>query len=1060
MTRKSKIIFIVGSVVIGIAAALIILFGLMLGGVINVRGNTLVISSASREFVYNGEEQSDSSWQLISGKLSKGDRIVAEVTGSREEVGSSLNYITATVLNSDGADVTENYEIEYKIGTLTVLARPITLTTAGDEKTYDGEELSNGDWQITKGNLVKGQEITVTMSAAITDAGEVENAAQVSIFSGETEVTDNYAITYNTGVLKVNPIELHFITPTLSKTYDGEPLFSEPDDFEWVSGKLLTGHKVTVMKVVGRITNVGEIENAVEIKIAAANGTDITKNYKAVLDSGTLTVRGFGITISTSSSEKVYDGTPLVNGEWTLYKDTPLVEGHEIKQVIMPASQTNAGTAQNEITQIVIVDEKGENVTENYEINYSIGTLVVLPRQLTIQSGSAIKEYDGKPLTCNEWKFTSFYKPVSGHTAEVNISGTITNPGQRDNTVAQVIISDKAGKDLTANYEITLDEGILIVTGKIDGNTSGEGSGSGSGGEVNLDESGNIGNLGGSGGNGGSGDGSGGGGIALNVKTQYGGMVYLRLKSFGDCDGVKWSEAKEYPKAYQGYGFNYLTGFALQSAGYKSETISLAVNGSGYFLPYYMAAGDFDYDKQTSDVYNKGSSRFYSLEYYSYDYISVPLDTTLSGIEINDYNAFVHSNYCVVTNSTKAYLQSIIESQGWKKTDSDIIEKVAAYVRNVADYNLEYDGDLDDQSDIVLAFLRDYKSGVCRHYASAATLLYRQLGIPARYTIGYVTDTEAGEWKKVSALNAHAWVEVYIDNVGWVQVEVTGGGSAGGVFEGGGGPSGEQGGEQGGEVSGNTVKIKPVTEYYKYDGRTTFTHSGALQGLSFFTQLGYTYEAEISGSFKSPGKYTVNIKSFTLYNSSGRDVTEDFKFNLQPGALQVYQYEITVTTGGASKTYDGAPLTSDICNITGGHLAQGHSLEYFRTTASRTDVGVSINSYEIKIVDSSGADVGYKYKINSDYGLLAVSAREITVTAGSAERVYNGTALTCDKYDIEGSLAPGHSAKVVISGSNKGKAGTAENKVQSVTISDANGKDVTLNYKITTVNGLLTVYPD
>lgn len=1045
MTRKSKIIYIVGSVVIGIAAALIILFGLMLGGVINVRGNTLVISSASREFVYNGEEQSDSSWQFISGKLSKGDRIVAEVTGSREEVGSSLNYITATVLNSDGADVTENYGIEYKIGTLTVLARPITLTTAGDEKTYDGEVLSNGDWQITKGNLVKGQEITVTMSAAITDAGEVENAAQVSIFSGETEVTDNYAITYNTGVLKVNPIELHFITPTLSKTYDGEPLFSEPDDFEWVSGKLLTGHKVTVMKVVGRITNVGEIENAVEIKIAAANGTDITKNYKAVLDSGTLTVRGFGITISTSSSEKVYDGTPLVNGEWTLYKDTPLVEGHEIKQVIMPASQTNAGTAQNEITQIVIVDEKGENVTENYEINYSIGTLIVLPRQLTIQSGSATKEYDGKPLTCNEWKFTSFYKPVSGHITAVTISGTITEPGQRDNTIAQVIISDKAGKDLTANYEITLDEGLLIVKGQGSPLNTGD-----------LDESGNI-----TGGDVGEGGADLQKTTALSVKTQSDDTVYLRLKSFGNYDGVKWSEAKEYPKVYNGYSFNYLTGIALQSAGYTPERISVAVYGTGYYLPYYMAEGNFDYDKQLSDVYHSGRTKNYSLEYYSYDYLSEPLDTSLSGTQINDYNAFVHSNYVAVPQSTKAYLQSVIEGQGWKKTDSDIIEKVAAYVRNVADYNLEYDGDLDDQSDIVLAFLRDYKSGVCRHYASAATLLYRQLGIPARYTIGYVTNTLAGEWVEVKTSNAHAWVEVYIDNVGWVQIEVTGGSSAGGTFEGDGEQgNGEQGGEQGGEVSGNTVKIKPVTEYYKYDGRTTFTHSGALQGLSFFTQLGYTYEAEISGSFKSPGKYTVNIKSFTLYNSSGRDVTEDFKFNLQPGALQVYQYEITVTTGGASKTYDGAPLTSEICNITGGHLAQGHSLEYFRTTASRTDVGVSINSYEIKIVDSSGADVGYKYKINSDYGLLAVSAREITVTAGSAERAYNGTALTCDKYDIEGSLAPGHSAKVVISGSNKGKAGTAENKVQSVTISDANGKDVTLNYKITTVNGLLTVYPD
>ena len=1050
MTRKQKIIYIVGSAVIGIAAVLIILFGLMLGGVIGAGSNKLVISSASHEFVYDGEEHTDDNWQLLSGKLSKGHTVVAKVSGSRKDKGSSLNYITVTIVDSNGADVTDQYNIDYRVGTLTVLARPITIKTEGAEKTYDGEELSRREWDIangiTKGSIVKGQEISVELNAAITDAGEVENAAQVSITADGEDVTSNYDITYDTGILKVNPIEFHFITPTLSKTYDGLPLYSDPADFTLVSGEVLSGHKIDYIKVVGTITKVGSVENSVEIKISAANGTDITKNYLAVIDSGTLTVHGIQITISTSSSEKVYDGKPLVNGEWTLYEGTPLADGHKISKLVMPAVQTNAGVCPNEISQLTIVNSKGEDVTENYEINYSIGTLVVLPRQLTVQSGSASKEYDGKPLKCNQWQFTSYYQPVSGHKAEVVISGSRILPGQCDNTIAQVIIWDKDKNDVTGNYDITVDEGILTVFGDAIDENSGD-----------LNESGNI--SGGVLGDGEDDEPQ----IALSVKTQNGGAVYLRLKSFGSYNGAKWSDGYEYPKTYSGYSFNYLTGDTLKHAGYSAERISITVYGTGYYLPYYMAMGDFDYDKQTSDVYYSGREKNYSLEYYNYNYLSAPVTANLSGKQIDDYTSFVHANYTSVPSSTKAYLQSIIDGQGWKADDKDLLKNIAQYVKGAATYSLSYDRALDSESDIVLAFLRDYKQGICQHYASAATLLYRQMGIPARYTIGYVASTVADEWTMVTTENAHAWVEVYLDSIGWIQLEVTGGGVAdniqGGTGNGGGSGDNGNGGENG-ENADNVFSVKPVTEYYKYDGRTTFTHSGAVQGLSKLTEKGYTYEAEISGSYKSPGKYTVSIVSLIIFDSAGNDVTEEYDINFKSGILQVYQYEITVTTGGNSKTYDGSPLSSEECSISTGHLAEGHSLAYFRTLSSRTDVGVSINTYEIKIVDASGADVTYKYRINSSYGLLVVTAREITVTAGSAEKVYNGVTLTCNQYDLQGTLAAGHRAEVVISGSNSGKAGTAENKVKSITIYDASGNNVTLNYKITTVNGLLTVYPN
>ena len=100
-------------------------------------------------------------------------------------------------------------------------------------------------------------------------------------------------------------------------------------------------------------------------------------------------------------------------------------------------------------------------------------------------------------------------------------------------------------------------------------------------------------------------------------------------------------------------------------------------------------------------------------------------------------------------------------------------------------------------------FLLDNKKGYCMYYAAAATSILRAYGIPTRYVEGYVIrakDTESAKranrdkyvdklknyddtWYSfnlvplyeynVKDTNGHAWVEVYINGLGWVPVEVT-----------------------------------------------------------------------------------------------------------------------------------------------------------------------------------------------------------------------------------------------------------------------------------------------
>lgn len=112
-------------------------------------------------------------------------------------------------------------------------------------------------------------------------------------------------------------------------------------------------------------------------------------------------------------------------------------------------------------------------------------------------------------------------------------------------------------------------------------------------------------------------------------------------------------------------------------------------------------------------------------------------------------------------------------------------------VRNVIDYIIyelgcEYSitpdtSTVDAALDGVENFLTNTKEGYCVQFASSAALILRELGVPARYVEGYIASelTKKGTGSDMSYggyvrdYEAHAWIEVYFDGVGWIQYETT-----------------------------------------------------------------------------------------------------------------------------------------------------------------------------------------------------------------------------------------------------------------------------------------------
>ncbi len=161
---------------------------------------------------------------------------------------------------------------------------------------------------------------------------------------------------------------------------------------------------------------------------------------------------------------------------------------------------------------------------------------------------------------------------------------------------------------------------------------------------------------------------------------------------------------------------------------------------------------------------------------------------------VQNYRAYVYDTYLTGCESFEAFrtlARSIIFSDMPTYKDMDPFRAVNLKVRKIIDYlskNMVYTLTPSDPSpnreyvNAAETFLFDTHEGYCVQYATAAVMLLRSLGIPARYAEGYIADDFARDrspdassvyTSKVLDKNGHAWIEVYFDNYGWVLYEVT-----------------------------------------------------------------------------------------------------------------------------------------------------------------------------------------------------------------------------------------------------------------------------------------------
>lgn len=232
----------------------------------------------------------------------------------------------------------------------------------------------------------------------------------------------------------------------------------------------------------------------------------------------------------------------------------------------------------------------------------------------------------------------------------------------------------------------------------------------------------------------------------LIVTAPVSGSLYLRGQSYDRYTVTGWEMSSDAADSFDGWGENQgdvqIRTFALQSV---------------LYLPYYPGTGTV---LTGGALKNTGSI-------LSYNFPKYPSGSAASAQTLQD---------CLtLPDSTRAWAAAY-DFPG--DTAAETAQAVGSFVRGSARYD-KSTGASPQGQDFAQWFLESSDTGYCVHFATAATVLLRAAGIPARYVTGFRCDVREGQPLVVTTEEAHAWAEYYDSSLGsWQILEATASDSA------------------------------------------------------------------------------------------------------------------------------------------------------------------------------------------------------------------------------------------------------------------------------------------
>lgn len=262
------------------------------------------------------------------------------------------------------------------------------------------------------------------------------------------------------------------------------------------------------------------------------------------------------------------------------------------------------------------------------------------------------------------------------------------------------------------------------------------------------------------------------------------------------------------------------------------------------------------------------------------------------------------------------------------------------------------------------------------------------------------------------------------------------------------------------EKSEGKLSITPLAvtvtakDYTKYVGEKDPVLEATVTGTINNDTIDYTISrdaGETVGTYtitpagaEAQGNYTVTYKTGTL-------TIKERPYRPNPSITDKITVEITGNSD--SVVYDGTEHS--VKDYTVKISDSRYTEKDFTFSGKALASGVNAGTYEMglkadQFKNTNARFANVEFIIKAD-GVLTITQRPLTITAGSAEGI---APVTCDKYTVEG-LATGDKVDSVKITGIQSEPGESPNVASDAVIKNAKGEDVTANYKITYVDGVL-----
>ena len=327
-----------------------------------------------------------------------------------------------------------NYEGSFEV-TYEITKRHVTLTSADDEKVYDGSALTNDTVTVGGDKFAKKEGATYNVTGMQIEKGSSKNTFTYTLNEGT--LAGNYDIETFEGTLKVTAFENEVVVTIKGNkdtvTYDGNPHSVEGYVITDISNKL---YKAEYIGVKGYARAEGTAAGTYKMNLTAQQFSNTSASFDKVtfkVEDGALTIspksitpdgpdtpkeEKTGITV-TDPENSIYDGNEHINGLTVTDSklNTTLVEGTDY-------TLTYSGDLINVGTVTITIKGIG-NYTGEFTKTYQI-----LPREYTVTTNTDSKVYDGNPLTAGG----TVNNLVKDETVNLTMTGSQTDVGTSDNT--------------------------------------------------------------------------------------------------------------------------------------------------------------------------------------------------------------------------------------------------------------------------------------------------------------------------------------------------------------------------------------------------------------------------------------------------------------------------------------------------------------------------------------------------------------------------------------------------------------------------------------------------